>query len=434
MPQTDAWHHFLSDARVGDPYATKPSSEPEAPRSEFHKDYDRIIFSAAFRRLSQKTQVVPFPETAYTRQRLTHSLEVSCVGRSLATHIYHLLGDDISSVCAQGDFEAVVAAACLAHDIGNPPFGHFGEKAIQQWAKKNRDSPGLRDLNDTQRRDIERFEGNAQTFRILSRLEMSRQGGMRLTGATLGAVIKYPTFSPLANQHRHRKHGCFDDDRELFEETFATIERTPDANGEFARHPLAFLSEAADDICYAIIDLEDGCKSGLIPIDEGCEVLEGLGDIRLLGKDMPPTDKMAMGRALAINELAQQCVEVFRQNTAAIIDGTFDGSLIKHCPAAEAYAAATSLVRERVFFNERVLEMEAAGYAAIQGLLDVLLPAAMAESPDGYDSHVVKLTGIQTVSGLSAYKRILACTDYVSGMTDRSCLGLFQKLSGRRTG
>ncbi len=257
---------------------------------------------------------------------------------------------------------------------------------------------------------------------------------MRLTGATLGAVIKYPTFSPLAKQHRYKKHGCFDDDRELFEQTFETLERTRDANGEFARHPLAFLSEAADDICYAIIDLEDGCKSGLIPVDEGCEVLEGLGDIRLRGKDMPPTDKMAMGRALAINELVQQCVEVFRQNTTAIIDGTFEGSLIKHCPAAEAYTAATGLVRERVFFNERVLEMEAAGYSAIQGLLDILLPAALAESPDGYDAHVLKLTGIQTLSGLSAYQRILACTDFVSGMTDRSCLALFQKLCGRRAG
>ena len=156
MPQTDAWQHFLSDVRIGD---RKRPSDPNAPRSEFHKDYDRIIFSAAFRRLSQKTQVVPFPETAYTRQRLTHSLEVSCVGRSLATHVYHLLGDAISDVCAQGDFEAVVAAACLAHDIGNPPFGHFGEKAIQEWAKRNRHSSALADLNETELTDIERFEG-----------------------------------------------------------------------------------------------------------------------------------------------------------------------------------------------------------------------------------------------------------------------------------
>ena len=146
---------------------------------------------------------------------------------------------------------------------------------------------------------------------------------------------------------------------------------------------------------------------------------------------MPPTDKMAMGRALAINELAQQCVEVFRQNTTAIIDGTFEGSLIKHCPAAEGYAAATSLVRELVFFNERVLEMEAAGYSAIQGLLDILLPAVMADSADGYDSHVLRLTGIKPTEEMLAYQRILACTDYVSGMTDRYCLELFQKLSGR---
>lgn len=428
MPQTDAWQHFLSDVRIGD--RNRPS-DPNAPRSEFHKDYDRIIFSAAFRRLSQKTQVVPFPETAYTRQRLTHSLEVSCVGRSLATHVYHLLGDDISTVCAQGDFEAVVAAACLAHDIGNPPFGHFGEKAIQEWAKKNRHSSALADLSETELTDIERFEGNAQTFRILTRLQMSRPGGMRLTGATLGAVIKYPTFSPLAKKHRYKKHGCFEDDRELFEATFATLERKPDENGEYARHPLAFLSEAADDICYAIIDLEDGCKAGLVPLDEACEVLEGLGDISLRSKNMPATDKMAMGRALAINELAQQCVKVFSDNSQAIIDGSFSGSLIDHCPASEPYKAATQLVRDRVFQNERVLEMEAAGYSAIQGLLDIVLPGAMVNSPKGFDSHVQHLTGIAVTPDMTPYQRILACTDYVSGMTDRYCLELFQKLSGR---
>lgn len=429
MPQTDAWHHFLSDSRIGEP--NNRPADADAPRSEFHKDYDRIIFSAAFRRLSEKTQVVPFPETAYTRQRLTHSLEVSCVGRSLATHVYHLLGDEISDVCEQGDFEAVVAAACLAHDIGNPPFGHFGEKAIQEWARKNRHCAALADLTDTELCDIERFEGNAQTFRILSRLQMSRAGGMRLTAATLGAVIKYPTFSRLAKQHRYKKHGCFEDDRELFEAVFEQIGLPSDSNGEFARHPLAFLSEAADDICYAIIDLEDGCKAGLVPLDQGCEILESIGDIRLRGKSMPATDKMAMGRALAINELVQQSVRVFHENTDSIIGGTFTGSLIDHCPVAEAHRAATQVVRERVFCNERVLEMEAAGYSAIQGLLDILLPASMENSPKGYESHVLKLTNIRIDPAMSPYRRILACTDYVSGMTDRYCLELFQKLSGR---
>lgn len=429
MPQTDAWHHFLSDSRIGDSY--QRTADPDAPRSEFHKDYDRIIFSDAFRRLSQKTQVVPFPETAYTRQRLTHSLEVSCVGRSLATHVYHLLGENITDVCAQGDFEAVVATACLAHDIGNPPFGHFGEKAIQEWAKKNRHATELANLSETELCDIERFEGNAQTFRILTRLQMSRSGGMRLTAATLGAVVKYPTFSTLAKKHRYKKHGCFEDDRELFESTFATLERTVDANGEYARHPLAYLSEAADDICYAIIDLEDGCKSGLVPVDAACEVLEGIGDIRLQKKDMSATDKMAMGRALAIGYLVEQCVTVFREHVDAIIEGTFDGSLIDHCPAGPSYNEATRLVREKVFCNERVLEMEAAGYSAIQGLLDILLPAVMVNAPKGYDSHVIKLTGIRVQPEMTPYQRILACTDYVSGMTDRSCLDVYRKLSGR---
>lgn len=429
MPQTDAWHLFLSDERIGDPHG-KPT-DPAAPRSEFHKDYDRIIFSSAFRRLSQKTQVVPFPQTAYTRQRLTHSLEVSCVGRSLATHVYHLLRDDIGDVCSQGDFEAIVAAACLAHDIGNPPFGHFGEKAIQEWAIRNRHASALADLTDKQLCDIERFEGNAQTFRILTRLQMGgRAGGMRLTGATLGAVIKYPTYSELAGRGRYKKHGCFEDDRELFDETFRGIGREADEHGEFARHPLAWLSEAADDICYAIIDLEDGCKAGLIPVDEACEVLEGIGQVQLRGKSMSATDKMGMGRALAINELVQQSVEAFHHHAGELVDGTFQGSLIDHCAAREPAARATELVRERVFCNERVLESEAAGYSAIQGLLDILLPAAMVNAPKGYEGHVLKLTGVRTTPRMTPYQRILACTDYVSGLTDRACLELYRKLSG----
>lgn len=421
MPQTDAWRQFLTQQRIG-------VSKPTAPgtRSEFHKDYDRIIFSSAFRRLSEKTQVVPFPESAYTRQRLTHSLEVSCVGRSLATHVYHLLPDVLAPICSQGDFEAIVAAACLAHDIGNPPFGHFGERAVQDWAE----AQDLSDLSADERSDLTRFEGNAQSFRILTRLQMSnRPGGMRLTAATLGALIKYPTFSKLAGTGRHRKHGCFEDDRANFEAVFAALGR-PAANGEYARHPLAFLSEAADDICYAIVDLEDGCKSGLIAPADAFDVLEAISGADLSGKSRPDAERLGLSRALAIGTLVDQSVRLFHENSDAIVDGTFSGSLIGQCPSADRYRDAKDLVVRRVFRNERVLELEAAGYRAIQGLLNILVPAALTDNRDGFQSHVLALAGLSLDESMSKYQRILAATDYVSGLTDRYCLELYRKLSG----
>lgn len=430
MSHAEAWQHFLSDVRVG---SGQPANAPvgDSGRSEFHKDYDRIIFSSAFRRLADKTQVVPLPQSPYTRQRLTHSLEVSCVGRSLATHVYNSFGNEITNVRKQGDFEAIVATACLAHDIGNPPFGHFGEKAIQDWAKKNRELPGLRDLTEDEFSDIARFEGNAQTFRILTRLQMSRPGGMRLTAATLGAVIKYPTYSCMAKKGRYKKHGCFIDDSDCFEETFRLVNRPADSSNEYSRHPLALLSEAADDICYAIIDLEDGCKSGLIVPEQAFEILDRFKKPYSSEKDKPMTDRISLRRATSIGVLAEQCIGVFKDNIAAIIDGTFTGSLIDHCASNDAYCAATKITREKVFHNERVLAMEAAGYSAIQGLLDILLPAAFSDEPRGFDAHVRRLTGVVLEESMSGYQRVLACTDYVSSMTDRHCLELFQTLSGR---
>ena len=434
----DDWEHFLSDARVGTRKPVSPSTTAtnESGRSEFHKDYDRIIFSSAFRKLADKTQVVPLPQSTYTRQRLTHSLEVSCVGRSLATLVYNSLGNKISRIRPQGDFEAIVAAACLAHDIGNPPFGHFGEKAIQDWATKARSGTQLQELTDAEFSDIARFEGNAQTFRILTRLQMGRPGGMRLTAATLGAVIKYPTYSRLAKTERYKKHGCVIDDADCFEQTFQLVNRPADPNGEYARHPLALLSEAADDICYAIIDLEDGCKSGLIVPEEAYEILDQFQTPYPSSseKDKPMIDRISLRRATSIGVLVEQCVGVFLDNITAIVSGSFVGSLIDHCESHDAYQAATSITRERVFHNERVLAMEAAGYSAIQGLLDILLSAAFSDEKRGYDVHVRRLTGVTLEPSMTSYQRILACTDYVSGMTDRYCLELFETLTGHGVG
>lgn len=427
------WEPFLSGRRIG-------SSRPESPRSgssrsEFHKDYDRIIFSSAFRRLADKTQVVPFPESDYTRQRLTHSLEVSCVGRSLATCVYDMVHPQIGSLVSQGEFEAIVAAACLAHDIGNPPFGHFGEKAIQDWAATRLQEPQFDSLTATERADLVRFEGNAQSFRVLTRLQMNdRRGGMRLTAATLGALIKYPAPAHVEGERRYRKHGYFQDDAKLFVEVFEAAGRADDGSGQFARHPLALLSEAGDDICYAVVDLEDGCRAGLIPFDEALSILEGIVGSSVGSEDMPGPERLSMGRALAINELVTQCASVFHRNMQTILDGTFTGSLIDRIPAADHYARAKTASIERVFNSSRVLELEAAGYRAIQGLMQILTKAVLTDQPDGFDRHVRRLSGIQVSGDLSIYQKLLACSDHVSGMTDRYCIDFFRKLSGLADG
>lgn len=432
-PDSFMWQQYLSNRRIG-------SSRPATPtgdglRSEFHKDYDRIIFSSAFRRLSDKTQVVPFPKSDYTRQRLTHSLEVSCVGRSLATSVYEMVRGEIAEFVSQGDFEAIVAAACLAHDIGNPPFGHFGEKAIQDWAVQTLASSDFDELTDAERADLMHFEGNAQSFRVLTRLQMSnRRGGMRLTAATLGALIKYPRTSIAPGDSCYKKHGVFQDDVELFGDVFETAGRVSDEYGQYARHPLALLSEAADDICYAIIDLEDGCKAGLIPVSDALQTLENISSGSTGSDDMSDSDRLSMGRAMVINELVTQSAGIFQKHMESILNGTFDGSLVQQIPSAKPYSTAKQMAYEQVFNSERVLELEATGYRAIQGLMEILTTAVLTDSPSGYDLHVRKLTKLRTEDGMSLYQKLLMCTDKVSGMTDRYCIELFRKLSGHALG
>ena len=285
------------------------------------------------------------------------------------------------------------------------------------------------ELTDAERADLTKFEGNAQSFRVLSRLQMSnRRGGMRLTAATLGALIKYPRPSIAPPESAFRKHGVFQDDVELFNEVFETAGRSADGAGQFTRHPLALLSEAADDICYAIVDLEDGCKAGLIPIDDGLGILEDIRGGCTGSDDMPEADRLSMGRAIVINELVTQCADVFRDSMAKVLDGTFRGAMIKHVEASIPYQWSKRVAFEQVFNSRRVLELEATGYQAIQGLMTVLTRAALTDSPTAFDLHVRKIVNLHVAEEMTVYQRLLSCTDKVSGMTDRYCLELFQKL------
>lgn len=453
----DVWQNLLNDQRLGE----EGVREPLAYRTAFDTDYDRIIFSSAFRRLQDKTQVFPLSRSDYTRTRLTHSLEVASVGRSLGKMAVEGLGERRKLGEKRVNPDAVgtlVSAACLAHDVGNPPFGHSGETSIQEWAKQK----DLKKLGFTKEEslDFEHFEGNAQTFRAYARLQgRERRGGLRLTYATLGALIKYPVSSgtmrernggEASTRHKaYKKFGYFQDDKELAEEVFRKLCLDKRDDGSYQRHPLAYLMEAADDICYAVIDLEDAHRLKVIPSKDVYDLLCEIAAPKTT-KNLSESGKIIVARATAINELAKACSEVFVEAFGSIVEGTFDASLIEYTPFKERYKKLTGLARKKVYTDERVLQIEYAGFQAIGGLLDMLFEALEVNQRVPQTARGKKLLALFPtdylnlsasfqdslndnslyLESLTPYQRMLVATDYISGMTDGFAVDLFQKLSG----
>lgn len=448
----DRWKNFLSNTRLGE---TPSDIAIVEGRTKFDQDYDRIVFSSAFRRLQDKTQVFPLSQSDYTRTRLTHSIEVSCVGRSLGQMTGKLLqeqgileGTDIS----YSDIGTIVAAACLAHDTGNPPFGHSGENAIQTWAKsKFNESPKL--ITSVQEReDFLKFEGNAQSFRIYSKLQgRERYGGLRLTLATIGALTKYPCHSINNNTSKDnvafKKFGYFKDDTQLAQEAFKNLGLIEQCSGSYQRHPLAFLMEAADDICYAIIDIEDAFRLGIIPYKKVEEILFPIASearISPIEINTPDLTKVARLRAIAIQQLTMECMEIFRTNLEEIENGNFISSLISQTQSREKYKQLKDLVKKDVYTNERVLQIEYVGFEAIGGLMEMYYSAILLDNPTPKEKKLRQLFPIQQLqfkdrqydtheeclNVLSEYQKLLSVTDYISGMTDSYAIDLYQKLSG----
>lgn len=442
----DVWSSLLNNERLGE---GRRDQERTPHRSAFDRDYDRIIFSSAFRRLQDKTQVFPLSRSDYTRTRLTHSLEVASVGRSLGKMAAKNLMrcgkfDDVG--VTPDEVGTLVSAACLAHDVGNPPFGHSGEKSIQEWARGK--LSGV-DLTDEERLDFEYFEGNAQTFRAYAKLQgRERRGGLRLTYATLGTIMKYPVGSesatmPTPKPAAYKKFGFYQDDKVLAEEVFEHLNLVK-SDGTYKRHPLVYLMEAADDICYAVIDLEDAYRLKVVPFEEVFGLLRAIAEPKNL-EGYSLSGKIIVARAKVINELAEACSEVFTDNFDSIVDGTFEGSLIERARHSEEYEALKSEARKKVYTDERVLQIEYAGFRAIGGLLDMLFPALMNDTRSAKDEKLLTLFpkeylnlsgGPQEVDNreslekLTSYQRVLVATDYISGMTDGFAVDLFQKLSG----
>ena len=433
------WTQLLSTYRIGQAACPEPSV-----RSDFQRDGDRLIFSAAFRRMKDKTQVFPLEKNDYVRTRLTHSLEVSCVGRSLGSSVGAWLLEKNPELARHGihaaDIGDIVAAACLAHDIGNPPLGHFGEQAMRDYFKSAEAGNILERLdNDAQRADLHHIEGNAQGFRITNRLESpDNHGGLRLTAATLAAASKYPA---TAYKNPYKKNGVYQDDLEDFAAIYQALGIPPrgDSGQAWQRHPLSYLMEAADDICYLIVDIEDAYQIRQIEHRTAYELLADLaGDMadgtRLAAMDSK-SDQLAYLRAKAIGRLVHETVAVFQENEAALLAGARDEPLLKTIPSIDKLAVLRAYAEKHIYISRPVVEVQIAGHRVLTGLMQTYCQAVA--NTHGRDHHaradqmILALLPERYQKGRDTlYRKLLGVCDYIAGMTDSYAVSLYKKLTG----
>ncbi len=439
------WEQLLSLKRQGDT-SKRLRTEQDDTRLGFEVDYDRIIFSAPFRSLQDKTQVIPLSKTDFVHTRLTHSLEVSVVGRSIG----RLVGKKIIEKYPHlkeihgfqaNDFGAIVAAASLAHDIGNPPFGHSGEKAIGEYFSIGNGQKYKDQLTKKEWQDLIDFEGNANGFSVLTSPRLGIEGGLRLTYAVLGAFMKYPKESlpkkPTQNIS-DKKYGFFQSDKDFFKEVAEELGLIPNKTGDdigYERHPLAYLVEAADDICYTIIDFEDGINLGLVSEDYALEYL-----IKLV-KDTIDTpkyqsltnkeDRISYLRALAIGNLINDAVRVFIENEEAILKGKFPYALMDKSKYKAQIDDIIQLSVKKIYQSREVIEKELTGYQIINNLLDKFCTAYNNDydgAKTNYDSLLLKiLPEKHLVKKESTYERLLQICHFVSLLTDGKAV-LYNKI------
>ncbi|WP_456461188.1 deoxyguanosinetriphosphate triphosphohydrolase [Lutibacter sp.] len=441
------WEQLLSLKRFGDTEIRHRKNQDET-RLGFEVDYDRIIFSDSFRSLQDKTQVVPLSKTDFVHTRLTHSLEVSVVARSLGRIVGEQVLKNHPNLVEQGykmnDFGAIVATAALAHDIGNPPFGHNGEKAIGEYFKNGNGQKYKDSLNKKEWQDLVDFEGNANGFKILTENKEGIEGGLRLSYATLGAFIKYPKESlpkKPTNQIADKKYGIFQSEIPFFNEVVQELGLK--ASGEkgsvaFKRHPLAYLVEAADDICYTIIDFEDGINLGLIEEEFALEYLIKLVKDTINSKKYHQLkykkDRLSYLRALAIGTLIKEAATVFLANEQIILEGAYSHSLLEKCNYEAQINDIIKLSVEKIYKSREVVEKELAGYTIITKLLEVFIEAtnnAHKGSLTNYDKLILSLLpeNVQKPKE-TQYLRLLSMCGYVSSLTDGFALQLYKKLTG----
>lgn len=437
------WPTLLTRERFG-----KPSqSLEELGRSAFHKDHDRIIFSGAFRRLGRKTQVHPVSSNDHIHTRLTHSLEVACVGRSLGMRAGEMLREILPVWSEPSDLGVIVQSACLAHDIGNPPFGHSGEDAIRHWFEQAAARGWLDGLTEAERADFLNFEGNAQGFRVLTQLEYHQfDGGARLTHATLGCYLKYPWSTRHLEGQGYKKHkfGCYQSELPLLGQIAGRLGLPQLDTQRWARHPLVYLMEAADDICYGLIDLEDGLEMDLLDYGEvEALLLDLVGDdlpetYRLLGPQDSRRRKLAILRGKAIEHLTNAAARAFVARHDDLLAGTLEGDLVEHMhgPAKECVLRAKALAREKIFHDKRKTLHEIGAYTTLEILLDAFIGAALEQhggrTPSFKHRRILDLLGNNAPDPhASLYQGYLRVIDFIAGMTDSYATEMAREMTGR---
>ncbi|MEE1460944.1 MAG: deoxyguanosinetriphosphate triphosphohydrolase [Segatella copri] len=437
------WKQLISNKRFGQEHK---HAERHDDRSEFKRDYDRLIFSSAFRRLQNKTQVFPLPGSIFVHNRLTHSLEVASVGMSI--------GNDISRRVIQKrpelkdtlveEIGTIVSAACLAHDLGNPPFGHSGEKAIQTFFSEG---PGQKIKSMVSSEfwdDITHFEGNANAFRILThRFKGRRQGGFVMTYSMLASIVKYPFASSLADNHG--KFGFFASEaesyRKIADELGIFCKSAPGEPLKYARHPLVYMVEAADDICYEIMDIEDSHKLKILSFAETEHLLLSFFDEdiqqkirqRIIDEEMTDeNEKVVYMRASVIGKLENECVAAFLAHEEEILAGTFEGSLIDHISERQkkAYKECEKISYSKIYQSKPVLDIELSGYKIMATLMEVFIEAAVNPSRFYSKQLLRRVSSQYDIENENLEERIMAVLDYISGMTDIYALDIYQKIKG----
>lgn len=433
------WNQLLSGKRFG----MEEYHERKHERTDFQRDYDRLIFSSPFRRLQNKTQVFPLPGSIFVHNRLTHSLEVSCVGRSLGNNVAKgLMKKYPEGSINFPEIGSIVSAACLAHDMGNPPFGHSGERAISAYFSEGNGKELENEVRSEKGRweDFIHFEGNANAIRLLTHQFIGRRkGGFALTYSTLASIVKYPYASVFSG--KKGKFGFFQSEEESYMRIASElgIGRNPQEADKFIRYPLVYLVEAADDICYQIMDIEDACKLHILTTKEAIDLLLGffekerLEHITRVMKMVDDTnEQIAYLRSSIIGLLVDECSRVFMENEAGLLDGSYNTPLIEQISdtAQKAYAACSATAYQKIYKAKEVLDIELAGYHIFSHLIDSLTEAVMNQKHAYSKLLLQRIPEQYDTKAPTTYGKIQCVLDYISGMTDVYALDLYRKITG----
>lgn len=440
------WNKLISSKRLG--HEAEHVKNADLARSQFQRDYDRIIFSSPFRRLQNKTQVFPLPGSIFVHNRLTHSLEVASVGRTLGNKIAYELRKRkvIENPELLDELGTIVSTACLAHDLGNPPFGHSGENAISRYFHEFDTNTLDQKLSSGEHYDFLNFEGNANALRLVTnQFTGRRKGGFALTYSTLATIIKYPCTSEKLKTGNapYEKYGVFDGEIDILRKIATELGLIEISENVFGRHPLVFLMEAADDICYQIVDIEDAHRLNILSTEKSRDLLlaffdrdeddSQLDDILQTLRDIEDeNEQITILRSRVINKLIEDCAEVFWNNYDAIMNSTFHSGLMNNLTGSskKALVEVKKVAYSKIYNAKSVTEIQIAGHRILAELLQEFVNAVL-NNNSLYTKQLLQMRPSQLIyEGDSTYKKILSVVDFIAGMTDIYALEVYRKIKG----